>query len=66
MGVHNHSRKTPPPSLPPFLPSSPGELVIIDVNYFPSYKGIPEAPAALQAALRERYAVAAVATGGDR
>ncbi|KAL4448397.1 hypothetical protein ABPG75_005616 [Micractinium tetrahymenae] len=33
-----------------------GELVIIDVNYFPSFKGIPEAPAALQAALRQRYA----------
>jgi hypothetical protein len=33
-----------------------GELVIVDVNYFPSFKGIPEAAAALQAALRERYA----------
>jgi hypothetical protein len=30
-------------------------LVIVDVNYFPSFKGIPEAPAALQAALWERY-----------
>jgi inositol-1,3,4-trisphosphate 5/6-kinase/inositol-tetrakisphosphate 1-kinase len=35
---------------------SAGELVIVDVNYFPSFKGIPEAAAALQAALRERYA----------
>ena len=33
-----------------------GELVIVDVNYFPSFKGIPEAPAALQGALWERYA----------
>lgn len=30
--------------------------MIIDVNYFPSFKGIPEAPSALQAALRQRYA----------
>lgn len=30
--------------------------MIIDVNYFPSFKGIPEAPAALQAALLQRYA----------
>ncbi|PRW44989.1 inositol 4-trisphosphate 5 6-kinase family [Chlorella sorokiniana] len=35
-----------------------GELVIIDVNYFPSFKGVPEAPAALRAALRQRYAAA--------
>lgn len=41
-----------------------GELVIIDVNYFPSFKGIPEAPVALQAALRERYVAAT--TGHER
>eukprot|EP00887_Chlorella_sp_A99_P007410 scaffold2.g7410.t1 len=33
-----------------------GELVIIDLNYFPSFKGAPEAPAALRAALRGRHA----------
>ena len=32
--------------------------MIVDVNYFPSFKGIPEAPAALQAALWERYQAA--------
>ncbi|KAL4857680.1 Inositol-tetrakisphosphate 1-kinase 6 [Chlorella vulgaris] len=41
-----------------------GELVIVDVNYFPSFKGIPEAPAALQAALRERWAASLAAPGG--
>ena len=29
-----------------------GRLYIIDVNYFPSFKGINEAPAALAAAIR--------------
>jgi hypothetical protein len=35
--------------------------VIVDVNYFPSFKGIPEAPAALQAALARRHAQHAAA-----
>lgn len=43
-----------------FDPSA-GELVCIDVNYFPSFKGAPEAPAALGAALRQRYAEHAAA-----
>ena len=38
-----------------------GELVAVDVNFFPSYKGAPEAPAALAAALRQRHAEAAAA-----
>lgn len=32
-----------------------GELVIIDVNFFPSYKGHPEAPGAVRAALRDQH-----------
>ncbi len=35
--------------------------MIVDVNYFPSFKGVPEAPQALQDALRQRYAEAAAA-----
>ena len=45
-------------SSPLVLGCHAGELVIIDVNYFPSFKGVPEAPAALRAALRQRYAAA--------
>ena len=29
--------------------------MIVDVNYFPSYRAVPEAPAALRAALWERH-----------
>jgi hypothetical protein len=29
--------------------------VVIDVNFFPSFKGIPEAPQALRAALLARH-----------
>jgi hypothetical protein len=50
--------------LPECLPNAAGELVIVDVNYFPSFKGIPEAPAALQAALRERWAASLAVPGG--
>ena len=48
---------TPPPgaAAPAYPRPAAGELVIVDVNYFPSFKGIPEAPTALQAALWERY-----------
>jgi hypothetical protein len=48
--------KWQPAAAPAYAPFIAGELVIVDVNYFPSFKGIAEAPAALQAALRERYA----------
>jgi hypothetical protein len=40
---------------PAFCGSCAGELVIIDVNFFPSFKGIPEAPHALRAALLARH-----------
>ena len=32
---------------------SAGEAVVLDLNFFPSYRGIPEAPAALRSALRQ-------------
>lgn len=32
-----------------------GEAVVLDLNFFPSYKGIPEAPEALRAALLQRW-----------
>ena len=32
-----------------------GRLYIIDVNYFPSFKGINEAPAALAAAIKAKF-----------
>ena len=35
-----------------------GRLYIIDVNYFPSFKGITEAPAALAAAIRGKICTA--------
>ena len=38
--------------------SDAGRLYIIDVNYFPSFKGIPEAPAALAAAIRGKVCTA--------
>lgn len=34
---------------------SAGEAVVLDVNFFPSFRGIEEAPAALRAALRQRW-----------
>jgi hypothetical protein len=51
---------TPPPgaAAPAYPRPAAGELVIVDVNYFPSFNGIPEAPEALQAALWERYQAA--------
>jgi hypothetical protein len=32
-----------------------GEAVVLDLNFFPSFRGIPEAPVALRKALLERY-----------
>lgn len=42
-----------------------GELVVIDLNYLPSYKDVPEAPAALRAALRAAAAERATAPANN-
>lgn len=51
------------PCSPPLpCPAPAGELVVIDVNFFPSFKGVPEAPQALRQALLAAYAAARPAT----